>query len=563
MTSFLAGLVACIAVPTAMLFTPWLMVRLLLPRASRDLALATTGLTAFILNLLLPCLMHLTGTPIEQSSLALLHFVLLLLIALSLRLLRRSIIPPAYTPAALQPWLVFLLMLILVLPFTHMAGIDTYKWQDLATNMAVEKNVPWLVHPLALAGFAPRSYPSLHPLMQGSLGILGATGVDGAFWLTSLVIAFTGVFAANLLASVFTPDSSRQAGFAAIYVLAPVFMRYVHWGTGRGVYLAILPLFVWGLLKVRRPSGALMAIVSGLCLILAHKAGCPTLMVLLPAMTIGLFLPTRWSWTAPVLLTLTLVVGVLMSPRWMLPGVPGYLLGYLSRDIRRLGWVGAAAVIGMLRYPRAWNDSRSTRACLGGLLATLPLAHHREMYGAMLTLPFVCIAAWRPVLQLVSDWPRHRSAILKTIAVITLAGGAAIVVQRSAQATPARVYRAAMFIEKINPRGPFRVLSSERHGIHIQGYVSGCPRFTLRAADPRAFSVGPPPLDADGPLHQRASAWIAYLRGFLSPPGLATDWYGGARTIYHVILDDEKRPPAGSVLIYDRESVKIFDQTAP
>ncbi|MDP6438218.1 MAG: hypothetical protein QGH42_00560 [Kiritimatiellia bacterium] len=563
MTSLLAGLVACIAVPTAICFTPWLTVRLLLPRAPRDVALATTGLAAFILNLLLPCLMHGTGIPIQQSSLALLHFALLFLSALSMRLLRRKAIPAGYHPAPLQPWLILLLMAILVFPFTYMAGIDTYKWQDMATNMAVEQNVPWLVHPLSLAGFTPRSYPSLHPLMQGSLAILGATGVDGGFWLTSLVIAWTGIFAANLLASAFTSNPARQAGYAAMYVLAPVFMRYVHWGTGRGVYLALLPLFVWGLLKIRRPSGLLMTLVSGLCLVLAHKAGIPTLMVLFPAMAIGLLLPTRWSWTAPVLLGLALVLGVLMSPRWGLPGLPGHLLGYVSRDVRRLGWMGIATVLGILLYPRLWNKSGSTRACLGGLLASLPLAHHSEMYGAMLTLPFVCIAAWCAVLQLVSDWPRHRTAILKTVALLTIAGGLAIVVQRSVQATPARVYKAAMFIEHINPRGPFRIISSRRHGIHIQGYVSGCPRFSLQVADPRAFNVNPPPFDAKGPLRRRASVWIAYLRGFLNPPGIATDWYGGARTIYHVILDNERKPPSGSVLIYDEDGVKIFDQTAP
>ncbi len=563
MTSLLPAVVACLAVPAAVLFTPWLVVRLFVPTASRDLALAATGLAAFILNMLLPCLMHVSGIPIRQSSMALLHFAALLVSALSMRVLRRKAVPAHYRPAPLQPWLIFLLLAILVFPFTHMAGIDTYKWQDMATNMAVEQNVPWLVHPLSLAGFTPRSYPSLHPLMQGSLAILGATGVDGGFWLTSLVIAYTGLFAANLLASVFSSNPARQAGYAAMYVLAPVFMRYVHWGTGRGVYLAILPLFVWGLLRIRRPSGVLMAGVSGLCLVLAHKAGIPTLLVHSPAMATGLLLPTRWSWTAPFLLVLALVVGVLMSPRWGLAGLPGHLLGYASKDLRRLGWMGVATVLGILLYPRTWNTSRATRACLGGLLASLPLAHHREMYGAMLTLPFVCLAAWRAVLQLVSDRPQQRAAILKTVALLTIAGGLAIVIQRSAQATPRRVYKAAMFIEQINPRGPFRIVSSQRHGIHIQGYVSGCPRFTLQVADPRAFSVDPPPFDIEGPLRRRASAWIGHLRDFLSPPGISTDWYGGARTIYHVILDDESAPPTGSVLIYDEDGVKIFDQRTP
>ena len=68
-----------------------------------------------------------------------------------------------------------------------------------------------------------------------------------------------------------------------------IFMRYVHWGTGRGVYLAILPLFVWGLLQLHRRAGWLMAIVAGLSLILAHKAGIPTLLVLLPVVALTPF----------------------------------------------------------------------------------------------------------------------------------------------------------------------------------------------------------------------------------------------------------------------------------
>ncbi|MBT3294373.1 MAG: hypothetical protein HN919_17830 [Verrucomicrobia bacterium] len=563
MTSFLAGLTACLALPTAMVFTPWLLVRLLFPRADRDTSLATMGLAAFLLHLLAPCLLHLTRIPIDQARLALLHFTILLLLALAARLLRRQLIPAAFRPAPPQPWLILLLLAILVFPFTHMAGIDTYKWQDMATNLVVEQNIPWLVHPLSLAGFTPRSYPSLHPLMQGCLALLGNVGIEGGFWLTSLVIGFTAIFAVNLLASLFVRNPSQQAGLAALYVLAPVFMRYVHWGTGRGVYLAILPLFIWGLLQLHRRVGWLMAVVAGLALILSHKAGIPTLLVLLPAMSIGLLLPTRPAWLVPAMLAGAVAVGTLLAPRWGLTGPAGHLLGFMMKDGQRLGWMGAFMLLGAALYPHLWGQSRSTRACLGGLLAAFPLAHHSEMYGAMLALPFVCIGAWRPLLQLVTALPHRRALLLKSAAILTLIGGLTIVVQRSAQATPARVYDAAMFIERINPRGPFRVISTGRHGIHIQGYVSGCPRFTLTVTDPHAMAVKPPPRAGEGDLSQRASAWIGYLRGFLNPPGISTDWYGGARTIYHVILDEERARPPGSLLIYAEEGVTIFEETTP
>jgi hypothetical protein len=563
MTSLLAGLTAVLAVPTAVAFTPWLLVRILVPRATRDVSLATTGLAAFLLNATVPCAMHLARIPIDQARLAIAHFALLLLAALGMRLLRRAAIPASFMPAPVHPWLILLLLAILVFPFTHMAGIDTYKWQDMATNLAVERRVPWLVHPLSLAGFTPRSYPSLHPLMQGSLMVLGQVGVEGAFWLTSLAIAFTGLFAANLLASAFSGAPSRQAGMAAMLVLAPVFMRYVHWGTGRGVYLALLPLFVWGLLNLHRLSGWVMTPIAGLALILAHKAGIPTLLVLLPSMAAGLFLPTRRAWSVPILLALSLAVGVLLAPRWGMPGPAGHVLGFVMKDVHRLGWMGAFLVAGALLYPGAWTGSRSARACLGGLLATWPLAHHLEMYGAMLALPFVCIAAWLPLLQLVSDFPGRRERILKSAGILTLAGGLAIVAHRSIHATPPRVYAAAMFLEHRNPTGPFRVMSSGRNGIRIQGYVSGCPRFTVRIKDTGAMAVDPPPFHAEGSLRRRASAWISYLRAFLDPPGVSADWYGGARTIYHVILDREREPPPGSVLIYSTDGVTIFEETTP
>ncbi|NQU41624.1 MAG: hypothetical protein HQ523_16895 [Lentisphaerae bacterium] len=563
MTSPIVVLTASLAVPTALVLNPWLLVRCLLPRAKRDMALATMGLTIFLLNFTAPCLLHLFHIPIDQPHLAIFHFLLLLVLAISLGLAGRSLLPQGVLPPSPQPWLLCLLLAILVFPFTHMAGIDTYKWQDLATNVAVEQNIPWLVHPLALAGFAPRSYPSLHPLLQASMGILGQTGVDAAFWLTSIAIGFTAIFTMMLLASLFSSDPSRQVGLAAMYVLSPVFMRYVHWGTGRGVYLALLPLFVWGLLNLRHLSGWCVTVVTALALILAHKAGIPTIMLLLPAMGMGLLLPTRRSWTAPLLITLCLAVGLLLSPRYGLHGPAGHLLGFVMKDVLRLGWMGPFLVAGIFLYPASWNRPSIARPCLAALLATFPLAHHKEMYGAMLALPFVCLAAWRPLLQLIENAPRFRTVILKTAAILTVAGGLVIVIQRSIQATPARVYEAAMFIEQTNPIGPFRIVSSQRHGIHIQGYVSGCPRFSVHMAESNAQAFALPPLQMDGPLRARASRAIDYLRGFLNPPGVSADWYGGAKTVYHIILDDESLPPSRSRLIYSQDGVTIFEETLP
>jgi hypothetical protein len=190
-------------------------------------------------------------------------------------------------------------------------------------------------------------------------------------------------------------------------------------------------------------------------------------------------------------------------------------------------------------------------------LLTFPLAFHREMYGALIALPFVAATTADGLF-----WGLRRHAALAAwlraaALILTLAGALAVIAHRSLNATPAAVWRAALFIEDLDPQGPFRIVAPEPARAQMQAYVSGCPRFNVSGSPDARVVVRRPP-GFGGPLRQQFQAWVNYMRAMVAVAETGTDWYGHKPRVYHVIVSgDGSRPPQGR-LLYRREGVEIY-----
>lgn len=536
--------------PVAVLVNPILLARLTLRRASWVLTLAGVGPWAILLNLIVPLGLHLAGQPITQGALAAAHGILAVLLLFAIAAGPHA--PPAWPPAAGAAWRavgpLFVLYAILVLPVTPIAGIDTYKWQDLATNVDVERSIPWLVHPASLFGFTPRAYPSAQPLVLASIQILGHIGVDWGFYWISLLTGFTAITGAYALGRRLVDTGDHAWWLAFLYGFTPLLMRYGYWATGRGFLLALLPLFVCLLLETR----ALPLLAAGglaLLLALSHKAGLVAALALPLAMAGSpLLVPLRARRAIQIILLAAAVgAGLLLAPG---------LTAWASRAVSRFAWLLPLAILGWTTTN--WAETHGRRVMLAATLLTLPFLAADEPYGALIAAPFMAAAAAAGIAVLMHHSPPALRPYLRPCLVGLVLLAALIVLVHQGLDSPSRaVCRAAQFLDAHDPRGPYRIEAPGRVRTQMQAYVAGCPRFNVSVPSGAGLSLQrPPPLT--GAWRSDLRRWTGWLRSAFELSDVETAWYGDATNVYYVIVDSQGSAPPDARPIYSRDGVTIL-----
>ena len=452
------------------------------------------------------------------------------------------------------------LFTLLVIPVSHIAGIDTYKWQDLAGSVAVEERIAWFIHPLSLFGFTPRSYSSAQPLTLASIQMLGHTGVDWGFYILSVACGLMGLAGAWLLGRDLFSSDRQATWFAFLYVFAPVFMRYNYWATGRGFLLALLPLYLLVALKLLAPPPPLAPLqrlahipaflLLSLLLGLSHKAGIIAI-VLIPLVFI--VSPALALLRGRGLLLLAFIIA--LGTGLIISGEGPLGLGW--RLITRFAWLLPLAVVGL--YRQKGKVSPAARVMLAGGFATLVLSCTPEMYGALVALPFVTFMAAMGISAFSPDQPLplgHRTWE-PALAALTILAAFTIVINQSTDSPNESVYRAARFLEQYDPKGPYRIEAPGKARAQIQAYVSGCPRFSVNTSGEMPLEIQRPP-EWTGHPAQDARHWIGYLRKALYLRGTGTDWYGAGNKVYTVTINSEGTAPPGTTLLFTHENVRVY-----
>ena len=549
---------------------------LLLTRGTRQRShhqrLCTGGILLVIHVLLVALALHTARVAITPSSLACSH--LIILGAALLRHIRQSRKGTGNRPDSAPPpppWRnttrgAALLLCLLLLPYTHFTGVDTYKWQDLATSVRMEQALPWVVHPLSILGFTPRAYPPAHPVLLATVQILGGLGVGAGFAVVSVFTAILGMASATLLASrLLPPAPAALAGL--LYGFSPVFVRYAHWATGRGLFLALFPALVALLLipsspPAEHPAGSDRwrrygtAAVLSLLLLMTHKVALVALPLLLLSALVAPLLPRRMPLALCIGITLPFcALAVAMGAHG---GAIQSVWALARTALLRFGWLLPAALAGLWTIPGGTSTTTDKRAFWLAALPAVALAFERQMYGALYALPFACIAATAAINRLCNAAPRTRRLLLGGLATLTLLAAVATVVERSSHACSPALYRAAMFLETHDPEGPFMIHAPGQHRTRIQAYVSGCARFNVSPGQqvrPPSGSVFIPHGGAS--LRQTVDAWATALRGLFTLENTVTDWYGSPRREYHFIINNEGSAPPDALLIYNQENIRI------
>jgi hypothetical protein len=494
--------------------------------------------------------------PLTGTNLAIVHLASSGILIVVMRAMKRQLLPADRSGFALVAmlWAGFA---VLVFPFTHLAGIDTYKWQDLATSVVVEARIPWLIYPGALFGFAPRSYPSAQPLFLASVQAMGSLSVEAGYYVTSLVSGWTGIAAAALLGrDCFGPSGLRW--LPLLYCMSPVFMRYNHWATGRGFALALLPLFL-ARLQARVSIANMTALAAtGILLALSHKAGLIACLAIPLPYVVVRFLPGTWQRILAIATLIPAVlISVILAMPWLLPGLPGMPLGAAKAAITRFGVLFPLAMVGFFAVLRE-ERFMSLQPWLIVSLALLPVAFTSDMYGAMLLVPAAAILACAGWVW-IADRPETGARVRNGTIIVMLAVGAlAVVLQRSVQATPRPVWKAALFLDRYDPDGPFRIEAPGRITPQMQAYVRGCPRFTL-SGRPSAAAQHPPRWNRETTPSRLVREWTDWLRDWVKPNEFEVSWYGEDPRTYYVVRNKEPNAPAGARCIYNTDGIAIFE----
>jgi hypothetical protein len=543
-----------------LIITPLLLALIFAGESRPVRLLAMIGPCAIAIMLLVPLALHLTGIPISRGSLAAAHGGLVLVgigtlavvrrfsDAMGVRMpLRETVRSMGIAGRSLGP--ILLLYATLVIPFSYIAGIDTYKWQDLASSIALDQTIPWLVHPSSLFGFTPRAYPSAQPLVLASCQILGTIGVDWGFYLVSLLTGFTAITGAYALGQRLYDDADCAWWLALLYGFSPLMMRYGYWATGRGFLLALLPFFIALLLDARRPRALLAAMGMGLLLALSHKAGLVATVLIPTAVFLSPLAGVVRSRRAAANV---LIIGAVFAGLLLTPGP----LAWAFRGISRFAWLLPLALLGLVIRP--WTESREGRAIFAAALLLTPLAFADEPYGALLAAPLVASAAASGAAWLGQRRTALPPAFLRASLVGLVLFAAVLVVIRQAMDSPSRaVHQAARFLEAYDPQGPYRLEAPGRTRTQMQAYLSGCPRFHVVPPPVARLNVSaPPPLT--GRPRSDAKAWTRWLRAWVDLPDTETAWYGTAPRVYYVRINASGIVPPDARPIYDKDGVTIL-----
>jgi len=149
--------------------------------------------------------------------------------------------------------LLIVLNIILRLPTTpHEIGWDSFSIHALANSISRFGEARWWVHPASIGGFYPYSTASAVPFLLS--GISQCTGIDmeWTIWLFCVLIGIFSAFTAYLMAGAIWNNDLFKYLVAFGFSISGGVLYFTTWTVStRGLFMVLLPLFIYLLLKTR------------------------------------------------------------------------------------------------------------------------------------------------------------------------------------------------------------------------------------------------------------------------------------------------------------------------
>jgi len=134
----------------------------------------------------------------------------------------------------------------------HEAGADSFVFHGLAQMIIDSKYAAWLINPLSLFGLYPLAHPSGPILAVAATTEVGGIAAEGSILLFDFISAILGALGAFLMAREIKPDTRLALLIAFLFSTAPRFVSSLEWQMPtRSLFTALVPVFVWALLRLR------------------------------------------------------------------------------------------------------------------------------------------------------------------------------------------------------------------------------------------------------------------------------------------------------------------------
>jgi len=134
----------------------------------------------------------------------------------------------------------------------HEAGADSFVFHGLAQMILDSKYAAWLINPLSLFGLYPLAHPSGPILAVAATTEVGGIAAEGSILLFDFISAILGALGAFLMAREIKPDTRLALLIAFLFSTAPRFVSSLEWQMPtRSLFTALVPVFVWALLRLR------------------------------------------------------------------------------------------------------------------------------------------------------------------------------------------------------------------------------------------------------------------------------------------------------------------------
>jgi len=299
-----------------------------------------------------------------------------------------------------------LLNIIIHYPITpHELGDDSFFIHNTANSILDYSYAKWIIHPLSFFGLYPYSYASGVPYLLAIYSLISGLEMETTIYIISLSLGILGMFAAYVMAGEFINNFYFKSLVAFIFSTSPLALKFTIWTVStRGMFLMLLPLFIWCLLNMYKKYQHRYLFLSALFFISlasAHKMFVLTLLVIiaylfaiiLPRITKKAHLKLLPHMLLLLFIFLFFVQFSLIKSWWTLKFSPFHgsnwyylLIGLIFEMLARYGFLTLFTLTGLIVI--LFKNDRSEKdwfLIITVLLFTPLLSHSMYFYEALLT----------------------------------------------------------------------------------------------------------------------------------------------------------------------------------
>ncbi|VVB54058.1 Uncharacterised protein [uncultured archaeon] len=172
-------------------------------------------------------------------------------------------------------WICLILLNVIIrIPITpHEIGHDSFLLHFIADSLSTYGHAKWWLNPLSMIGLYPHSEASALPFYLSGISQVLSLVMENAIWVALLLLGVFSSFTAYFMAGAIKDDKFFKFITAFIYSTAPGILVFTTWSaSGRGMFLVLLPLFIYFLIKSRFSiKYGIMAVVFWILLLATHN----------------------------------------------------------------------------------------------------------------------------------------------------------------------------------------------------------------------------------------------------------------------------------------------------